>query len=240
MVALQFAIGAVNDLVDAPRDAVVKPGKPIPAGAVSPAAARLVAAVGLATGLLLSASFGPLLLGVAVAGLATGLVYDLRLKGTAWSWLPFALGIPLLPVYAWLGATGALPGAFAISVPAAVLAGAGLSVANAASDLERDRASGADSLAVRLGRRRTWALVAILQAAAVAVALVSMTVLGGPGAGSAVALAGAATVGLGVVAGASGVATRLGRAELAWEVQGVGLAILAAGWASVVLVPSYP
>ena len=30
-------------------------------------------------------------------------------KGTAWSWLPFAVGIPLLPVYGWLGAAGALP-----------------------------------------------------------------------------------------------------------------------------------
>lgn len=240
MVALQVTIGSVNDLVDAPGDAMVKPGKPIPSGAVSPIGARLAAAAGLAIGLTLSASFGPLLLGVAVAGLATGLAYDLRLKGTTWSWMPFALGLPLLPVYAWLGATGALPGAFAVIVPAAVLAGAGLSLANAAADIERDRASGADSLPVRLGRRRTWAVVAVLQATAVAVALVSIAALGDPGPGSLVALAGVTIVGLGVGVGASGVATTLGRAELAWEVQGVGLAVLAAGWASVVLVPSSP
>ena len=38
--------------------------------------------------------------------LGVGLLYDLRLRGTALSWFPFAVGIPLLPVYAWLGATG--------------------------------------------------------------------------------------------------------------------------------------
>ena len=35
--------------------------------------------------------------------IAIGLAYDLRLKGTAWSWLPFAVGIPILPVYRLAG-----------------------------------------------------------------------------------------------------------------------------------------
>ena len=38
-------------------------------------------------------------------------------EGTAWSWLPFAVGIPILPVYGWLGATGSLPGLFHRLVP---------------------------------------------------------------------------------------------------------------------------
>ncbi len=40
MTLLQFAIGTVNDLVDAPRDAGHKPGKPIPAGLVTRSAAH--------------------------------------------------------------------------------------------------------------------------------------------------------------------------------------------------------
>ena len=36
MTALQVSIGTLNDLVDAPRDAGRKPGKPIPAGLVTP------------------------------------------------------------------------------------------------------------------------------------------------------------------------------------------------------------
>ena len=40
MTAFQFAIGALNDLVDAPVDRIGKPDKPIPAGLVAPTAVR--------------------------------------------------------------------------------------------------------------------------------------------------------------------------------------------------------
>jgi 4-hydroxybenzoate polyprenyltransferase len=40
MTLLQLGIGTLNDVVDAPADAGVKPGKPIPAGLVDPGAAR--------------------------------------------------------------------------------------------------------------------------------------------------------------------------------------------------------
>ncbi len=53
-----------------------------------------------------------------LAGTATGYAYDLRLKATAWAWLPFAVGLPLLPVYAWVGATGRVPGAVRPAHPA--------------------------------------------------------------------------------------------------------------------------
>ena len=43
MTLLQFAIGALNDIVDAPADAGRQPPKAIPSGAVSPDAARVVA-----------------------------------------------------------------------------------------------------------------------------------------------------------------------------------------------------
>ena len=51
MTLLQFAIGTVNDLVDAPRDAGHKPGKPIPAGLVSVRNARVIAVGSAAAGL---------------------------------------------------------------------------------------------------------------------------------------------------------------------------------------------
>ena len=73
-------------------------------------------------------SCGPAL---AVVVLGVGVAYDLWAKGTPWSWLPFAVGIPLLPVYGWVGATGSPPGFFAVLVPMAVLAGAALAIANA-------------------------------------------------------------------------------------------------------------
>src|SRR4051794_34468777 len=54
MMLLQFAIGTVNDIVDAPRDAGHKPGKPIPAGLVSRRAATAIAVASAAVGLLLA------------------------------------------------------------------------------------------------------------------------------------------------------------------------------------------
>ena len=49
-----------------------------------------------------------------------GYGYDLVAKGTAWSWLPFAIGIPLLPAYGWLGAAGDVPASFLALLPMAV------------------------------------------------------------------------------------------------------------------------
>jgi 4-hydroxybenzoate polyprenyltransferase len=92
-------------------------------------------------GLGISATFGVAVLAVAALGLAIGYAYDLVAKGTAWSWLPFALGIPLVPVYGWLAGAGELPPLTGLLAAAAILAGAALAIANAAVDVERDRAS---------------------------------------------------------------------------------------------------
>ncbi len=97
MTLLQFAIGTVNDLVDAPSDAGRKAGKPIPDGLVSPRAARVVAGASGAAGVILATVGGPALVLLALAVLGIGLWYDLAAKGTTLSWLPFAVGIPLLP-----------------------------------------------------------------------------------------------------------------------------------------------
>ena len=170
MTALQAGIGTVNDIVDAGADALGKPAKPIPSGLVSARLATVLAVAAFALGLGLSAPSGWGTVGIAVGGVAVGLAYDLRLKGTALSWLPFAIGLPLLPVYAWYGAAGTLPPEFAILVPAAVAAGAALAIGNARADLERDTASGVASIATALGSRRAWMVQVAIMAAVGAVA----------------------------------------------------------------------
>lgn len=229
MVALQASIGALNDVIDARMDAGRKPGKPIPAGLVAPAAARVMVAVGASVGLLLAAPFGPGLLGIATVILAVGYAYDLRAKGTAWSWLPFAVGIPLLPVFAWFGATGELPEAFRILLPASVAAGAALAIANSRADVERDLAAGQESVATRLGLDRAWAAAAALQGIVMLVAVGSLwlaaaspvAVVAAIGAGAVV------TVGIGWARDATSSAARR---ERAWEIQAIGVALLAAAW----------
>jgi 4-hydroxybenzoate polyprenyltransferase len=228
MFCLQAGIGAANDRIDVDVDADRKPGKPIPAGLVGPSGAERVLAVALALGLGLSALSGLAVFLVAVLGTGIGLAYDLRLKGTPWSWLPFAVGIPLLPVFGWLGASGGvLPGPVIVLVVVAVPAGTALALANALADVERDRAAGVSSVAVALGPRRTWVIGATLQGLAIAVA-VAVIVAGDwhPGV-FATAAAGAALIGAGLLLGRS---EDTWRRERGWETQALGQAALAVAW----------
>jgi 4-hydroxybenzoate polyprenyltransferase len=232
MTALQVAIGVANDLVDAERDAGLKPGKPIPSGIVPVPLAAFVGGVAAVVGLRLSAESGPGTVAIALAGLGVGFAYDLRLKGTAWSWLPFAVGLPLLPVYAWYGAVGALPAAFAVLVPAAVAAGAALAIGNARADLERDLAAGVSSIATALGPGVAWAAETAILSAVAVVATAFVAVAGAePARVVAVAAAGAVPV---VASAVSRAASPVGR-ERSWEACAVGIALLAVAWLGVAL-----
>jgi 4-hydroxybenzoate polyprenyltransferase and related prenyltransferases len=227
MVALQASIGILNDLVDAPFDAGRKPGKPIPAGLVSPVVARAVMVAAAGIGLVLVVPFGSGLVAVAGVGLAIGYGYDLVAKGTTWSWLPFAVGIPLLPVFGWYGAVGSLPAPFAILLPEAVMAGAALAIANARADMDRDQAAGLASVAVPLGSRGAWTVGASLLAVVAAVALGSLWLAGAPSLPMAASIGAVFLLGAGVVLGREVSSVRL---ERAWEVQAVGVAVLGATW----------
>jgi 4-hydroxybenzoate polyprenyltransferase len=227
MLLLQFGIGAANDWADAAADATARPSKPIPAGLIRRPVAAAIAVAAAAAGLVLAALAGLPTLAVAAAGLATGLVYDLRLKRTRWSWLPYAVGIPLLPVFAWIGATGSLPAWFAVLVPIAMVAGAALAVANAVADVEGDLAAGIETVATSLGLDQARRIGGALEGLVVLVALSSAAFLGGDAAWLAVAGGGSIVVLVGIALGWSGRPTTRRRG---WEVQAVGLAIVAAGW----------
>src|SRR5215210_5898003 len=179
MTFLQFAIGTVNDLVDAPYDAGRKARKPIPSRHVRARHARVVAVVAAAVGLLLVLP-EPVMVALALAVLGIGLAYDLIAKGTSASWVPFAVGIPILPVYGWLGATGGLPDLFRFLIPVAAVAGAALAIGNALVDTERDRAAGDRSVALVLGRVGSALVVVALDMFVAAIALVSLGAMGTP------------------------------------------------------------
>jgi 4-hydroxybenzoate polyprenyltransferase len=227
MFGLQASIGSLNDLVDVERDRGLKPGKPLPRGLLPVRAARLIVGGGLAVGLLLSLACGLLVLVVAVLGVGIGYAYDLRLKATAWSWLPFAIGLPLLPVYAWLGATGAIPVAFVLLVPLAIVGGAALALANELADDERDRRVGVRTSVGVLGVERAWRLGAGLQVAVSLVAAGSLVVGGAP-----IPALGAAdgSIALIMVGLALGRSQKPGTRERGWEVQAIGLGCLALAW----------
>ena len=237
MLAIQVGIGAANDLTDADRDAVVKPAKPIAAGLIAPDMARSVAVAGLGIGLLLAASVSPGALALAAAGAATGLAYDLRLKGTALAWLPFALGIPLLVLFAWWGARQEFSPAILVAAGLAVPAGAALAIANALPDAERDARTGVRSMATSLGLLRASRAVVGLQALVGSAAVASYLVLAGSGP-TVAGLTGAWWAGVGLAASvvllAIGVILGAGQSvswrQRGWELQAVGLGLLAAAW----------
>jgi 4-hydroxybenzoate polyprenyltransferase len=229
MIALQASIGALNDVVDAPSDAGRKPGKPIPAGLVTARTGRAVVVIGAGLGLALAVPSGAGLVMVAGLGLVIGYAYDLAAKGTAWSWVPLAVGIPLLPVFGWFGATARLPAPFVVLLPAAVLAGAALAIANARADLEHDAATGLESVATRLGPARAWSVHAALLAIVVLVALVSLWFAEGPPFAMASAMGAVVVIGAGVGWARKPTASPA-RRERAWEIQAIGLALLAAAW----------
>lgn len=80
-----------NDYFDRLIDAEERPNRPIPSGAISPAAALRLAAGLMLVGLATAAAVGPLSLGVAVAVSAAILAYDGGLKKT---WLgPLVMGV---------------------------------------------------------------------------------------------------------------------------------------------------
>ena len=227
MLALQFAIGTANDMVDVSADRIGHPLKPIPSGRLTADFARVVFAVCAVAGLTLAASVRFEALVVGAIGLSDGLFYDLRLKGTPWSWVPFAAGVALLPVFSWLGAVGTLPRAFLGILPMALLAGAMLATTNALADQEGDRAAGARSIATELGRNSTLMANAALLAAIQAIAVGTTIATGGQLAGILAEAAGIVLgwAGLGLAASSQ---NRLVR--LAWEIQAIGVVALGAGW----------
>lgn len=227
MTALQASIGAVNDLHDAHADAGRKPGKPIPAGLVSVQAARLVALGTAVLGVWLAVTMGIAVTGLALVVLVVGYGYDLVAKGTAWSWLPFAVGIPILPIYGWVGGVGSLPSLFGVLVPMAVIAGAALAISNARVDVERDDAAGTTSIATRLGLERSWRVHAAMWVVVVGLALGWLIQVGVPGERWVAVGAVAGGLAVGVIAGRNGDATER---ERAWRIEAIGIALALVAW----------
>ncbi len=148
----QATVGVVNDLRDRDLDAAEKPHKPLVSGRVSVAGAYVLGAAMLALALVAGALFGPVSVPLVLAMTAAGVVYDLWLKRTAISFVPYIFGLPLLPIWAWVCVRDAPPRLW-LTYPLGVLVGFGLHLANALPDAERDARGGVRGLVQSAGTR---------------------------------------------------------------------------------------
>lgn len=180
----QLTTGWTNDWRDRDRDRVRgRTDKPLVQGALTARAlggAALVAAVACVPLSLLMGVGAGLVHLVAVASAAS---YNLRLKATALSFLPYAVSFGLVPSVVTLSADGTWAPWWGTS--AGALLGVGAHVANALPDLADDLATGVRGMPQRLGPRRGAVVMA-----AVLLAATALLVLG-PGRPGAPVLAGA-------------------------------------------------
>jgi 4-hydroxybenzoate polyprenyltransferase len=170
MLCLQFAIGITNDLADRDSDALSKPYKPLSRGAVDARSAAILALALMVAGLSVAATINAATLAFFVAGLGAGLAYNFALRRTVVSWVPWWAGIAALPLAAYASA-GGLSIRLLLILPLTGLVAFGLYLANAAPDIEHDRALRHASIAVALGpdRSRQFAVLTIGVAAVLAI-----------------------------------------------------------------------
>jgi 4-hydroxybenzoate polyprenyltransferase len=163
----QLVIGWSNDLLDAGRDSSVHRGdKPLANGEVTPKAVAIAAGFAAAPAVGLSAALGwrsALVHLVLVVG--SGLAYNLGLKATAWSWLPYVVAFGSLPAVVSLAASPPGPPVAWVAAASAAL-GVAAHFLNTLPDLVDDESTGIRGLPHRIGGQRSQALAAVLLLAA--------------------------------------------------------------------------
>ena len=177
MLGGQLAIGATNELVDLPYDTVGKPWKPLPSGDVSIRGAQAMVVVGLIMMVAFGSRFGTLAFALLAAGTGLGIAYDLWFKRTVWSWLPYLLALPLLPIWVF-ASLGKPEPRLLLLYPLGALATVGVHLAQALPDVAIDRAAGLPTATSRLGQRLTFVVAWLTTLSAPALAWLAAWRLG--------------------------------------------------------------
>ena len=217
----QLSIGWCNDAVDAARDtAAGRRDKPVAAGLVGRRTVAVAAGVAVVACLAASFALGTAAGVVHTVVVAAGWAYDLGLKATVLSGVPYVVAFGLLPAVAtqaWMG----------VRPPVAVMAGTALlglaaHFANTVGDTEADAATGVRGLPQRIGPARSLVATAVLVAAAAVVLAVGAPA---PSPLALVVLVAGAAAAVGGVALAGTAASR-GRLAFRLTLAAVGLVVV--------------
>ncbi len=150
VLAGQLSVGWMNDYLDRDRDVLVRRAdKPVVVGGLAPATLRAATAVAAVAVVPLSLLSGWLAGSLHLVAVGSAWAYNLRLKSTALSVLPYAVSFGLLPAFV----TAGLPGqpVYGWLVGAGALLGAGAHFANVLPDIDDDLATGVRGLPHRIG-----------------------------------------------------------------------------------------
>ncbi|MDD1697816.1 MAG: geranylgeranylglycerol-phosphate geranylgeranyltransferase [Methanoregula sp.] len=157
IVALITAAGnVINDFFDAEIDAINRPDRPIPSGAVSRGAARGFAVTLFLAGILVSFFTNPLCVGIAIFNTILLIAYAAKLKST-----PLIGNIVVAylaaSIFLFGGALNGVEGIIRIIPVAAITFFAMVSreLLKDAEDVEGDRTGGADTVPLRIGIKKT-------------------------------------------------------------------------------------
>jgi 4-hydroxybenzoate polyprenyltransferase len=155
VLANQVSVGLSNDWIDADRDrAVGRTDKPVAQGRIGVRTVRNIAWAAVAASILFSLPLGLAATGVQVLFIASAWSYNLWLKTTPFSVLPYVVSFGVLPALVTLSRSSpSLAAPWAVGVGA--LLGIAAHFANVLPDLDDDKATGVSGLPHRLGRRTT-------------------------------------------------------------------------------------
>ena len=161
VLAQQFSVGLSNDWIDYQRDkSVSRQDKPTTRGEVSEALVRNASLIAGIFALAIASVFGWATLLMMVLMLAVGWSYNLGLKATAFSVIPYAIGFGILPLFVTLTFVQPLLPPWWVMLVSSLL-GSSAHFANALPDLYEDRKTGVRSLPHILGQRASALTIAI-------------------------------------------------------------------------------
>ncbi len=173
----QLSIGWSNDVLDASRDAAVhRSDKPLATGAISHRAVTAATVVAVAATVPLSLALGWRAGVVHLVAVASGWAYNLLLKSTVLSVLPYVVTFGLLPAVATLPLP-AHPWPPMWVLAAGALIGVAAHFGNVVPDLDEDAAAGVRGLPHYVGRVGSGVAACAAALAAIAVVLAGR---GGP------------------------------------------------------------
>jgi 4-hydroxybenzoate polyprenyltransferase len=158
----QLSVGWSNDARDAPRDvAAARTGKPVVRGDATQHELWIAACLAAALSLPLSyLCAGPVGGSAHVLAVASAWTYNLVLKTTVLSPLPYAVSFGLVPAFVTYGlAPSSAPAGWVTAACAAL--GVGAHLANAIPDIDSDTAVRAGGLVATLGARRSGGASAV-------------------------------------------------------------------------------